>query len=85
MSVFSQTAPFNKSMKSPCLKCPDRRVEKNYNCHSECIKYIEYNEFNKMDRERRMSLVRASELDDMLFNNYSKRRRRGNKWKNGSL
>ena len=29
-------------MKSPCYKCPKRKVTKDYNCHSHCKEYQEF-------------------------------------------
>ena len=43
-------------MKSPCYKCPDRKVETDplYNCHSDCEKFIPYAEEKKKEREKRL-------------------------------
>ena len=39
-------------MKSdPCYKCPDRKVTKEYNCHSNCPRYAEQVEDCKKRRE----------------------------------
>lgn len=37
---------------SPCLNCPDRRVNANYNCHDKCDKYLSYQKIHAQELER---------------------------------
>ena len=52
-------------LKSPCLECPDRYI----GCHSECLKYIDYEQANACMREVRyqqhvkINLVRSFKRD----------------------
>ena len=61
---------------APCLNCPDRKVTKDYNCHSDCVKYKLYDEANEIERKARYATSKAKAIDEMLFKNYPKRKKK---------
>ena len=44
---------------NPCTKdCPGRTI----GCHSTCAAYIEFDEYNKQERERRLRIVQLNDF-----------------------
>ena len=58
----------------PCFKCKDRKVTRDYNCHTDCVKYLQYAEQNEIARAGRMAQAKANEIDDV--HGYPRKRKR---------
>ena len=48
---------------NPCYGCTERHVEKGYNCHSDCPRFIKASEKNK----EKNAMIRKQKADEAMF------------------
>ena len=56
-----------KFKSSPCMDCKDKKVTKDYNCHSSCAKYDEYRTQFDIASAQRLANLKVGMVNDDAY------------------